>query len=154
MSGCLIQENLINQEISQVQNILLEKHCETCKVIKNHILIVTTQTSDITLPGISNQLQSDLKIKNDVISFDLGLGCSGFIYSLFIALKLMQGEQSIKRSLLVFCDTYSHYVDEHDRTMLPLFSDCVSAVLVQTYNSSNKLYFVGSGSYNFIKIED
>ena len=109
------------------------------------ILIVTTQTSDITLPGISNQLQSDLKIKNDVISFDLGLGCSGFIYSLFVALKLMQGEQPIKRSLLIFCDTYSHYIDKHDRTMLPLFSDCVSAVLV-TNKNNHKLLDTDFGS--------
>lgn len=93
------------------------------------VLIVVNQTAEIKLPSLSNLMQNQLKIKQNVIAFDMGLGCSGFIYALYTALKLLDSEE-VKKALVVMCDNYSHYINKNDRTMLPLFSDCVSAVKI------------------------
>jgi 3-oxoacyl-[acyl-carrier-protein] synthase III len=81
------------------------------------------------LPSSSCILQSRLGLPTATKCFDLNLGCSGFIYAISIAASMIETALS-SRVLIVCADTYNRYIDLHDRTTRPIFSDGAAAVLM------------------------
>jgi 3-oxoacyl-[acyl-carrier-protein] synthase-3 len=118
-------------------------------------LILVTQSPDYKLPTSACILQNMLGLGTNVMSFDINLGCSGFIYGLANSIALMQSGFA-KRILLICGDTYSKYIDKSDRTCRPIFSDGASAILLDSVSSCNVKFgpFVfgsdGSGAKNLI----
>jgi len=94
-----------------------------------NVLLTVSQTYGTPLPALSNIIQDILNIKKNVVAFDIGLGCSGFVYALYNALSLMK-TSTYQKALLFFSDTYSHYIEKDNRSIYPLFSDCASFVIV------------------------
>jgi 3-oxoacyl-[acyl-carrier-protein] synthase-3 len=93
------------------------------------LLAVCTQTPDFTLPHTSAIVQKKLGLQNNVACFDLGLGCSGFVYGLSIAKAFMEANE-IDYGLLVTAETYSKIIDDKDRNTKALFSDAAAATLL------------------------
>lgn len=89
-------------------------------------LILVTQSPDYILPTSACILQDRLSLKKTCISFDVNLGCSGFIYGLAIGGALIDSGLA-KQGLLVCSETYTKYIDKQDRTCRPLFSDGAAA---------------------------
>ena len=81
------------------------------------------------LPTSACILQDRLKLKTSCLAFDVNLGCSGFVYGLAIASSLISAGL-VKSGLLVCSDTYTKFIDKHDRTCRPLFSDGAAATLL------------------------
>ena len=100
-------------------------------------LIYVTQSPEYFLPTTACILQNKLGLGKDVKAFDINLGCSGFIYALFVASSLAQNNMS-KNILIVCSDTYTKYIDDSDRANKTIFSDGASATLV---SRSKKKYF-------------
>lgn len=100
-------------------------------------LIYVTQSPEYFLPTTACILQHKLGLNNNVKAFDINLGCSGFVYALFLASSLVQNNLS-KNILIVCADTYSKYIDNSDRTNKTIFSDGASASLVS--RSKNKYF--------------
>ena len=111
------------------------------KTDKNSIdtLIYVTQSPDYFLPSNACILQDRLKLKKNVKAFDINLGCSGFVYALFVATSLSNSGMS-KNILIVCSDTYTKYIHESDRASKTIFSDGASATLV----SRSKKKYVGN----------
>ncbi len=99
-------------------------------------LIFVSQTRDYTLPVTACLLQERLKLEKDTIAFDIPLGCSGFVYGLYIAFLISNNTKS--NGLLLCGDMSSKMVDPNDKKMLALFGDAGSAIAVE-YGSKNKL---------------
>ncbi len=89
-------------------------------------LIFITQSPDYLLPTSACILQEQLELKKSCLAFDVNLGCSGFVYGLAMGGALI--ESGLAKGGLVICsDTYTKYIDVHDRTCRPLFSDGAAA---------------------------
>jgi len=92
-------------------------------------IIVATMTPDRPLPSTAAILQSKLGALN-AWGFDLSAACSGFIYALVTATRLV--ESGAARLVLVCgADKMSSVVDPLDRATAVLFGDGAGAVLVE-----------------------
>ena len=132
------------------------------KIFNNHyrvknkieVVVVCTQTPDYQLPHTAGLVQKKLGLKNNIASFDLNLGCSGFVYALAQAGSLVESGLA-EKGLIVCSEKYSQYVDVHDRSCKPLFSDASAAALIErSYDKSEIIGFDlgtdGSGYDNLI----
>lgn len=93
-------------------------------------LIVCTQNPDgHGLPHTSAILQARLGLPTTTAAFDIGLGCSGYVYGLAIARSLME-TYGLKSVLLVTSDPYSKIVDDEDLDTALLFGDAAAATWI------------------------
>ncbi len=93
------------------------------------LVVMVTQSPDYILPTSACILQNRLGLSKNCMSFDINLGCSGFIYALSVVGSLIEAGV-IKNGLIMCSDTYSKYIDKNDRTCRPIFSDGASATLL------------------------
>lgn len=93
------------------------------------IIAICTQTPDYQLPHTSAIVHGKLGLRKDVACFDLGLGCSGFVYGMSV-LKSFMEENDMEYGLLVTAETYSKIIDVNDKNTKSLFSDAAAATLL------------------------
>lgn len=94
------------------------------------LLIVVTQTPDHPLPATACLLQNALGLGRHCAAFDMGLGCSGYIYGLWNAASLLAGIGR-GRALLVAGDITSRTLDANDRSTAPLFGDAATVTALE-----------------------
>ena len=92
-------------------------------------IIVSTMTPDRPLPSTAAILQTKLGASN-AWGFDLSAACSGFVYGLVTASKLVESGGA-RRALVCGADRMSTVVDPLDRATAVLFGDGAGAVLVE-----------------------
>lgn len=90
------------------------------------LLVLVTQNPDYRIPHSSALLQQALGLPASTAAFDIGLGCSGYVYALSVVKGMMQVED-IENALLVTCDPYSRIMDRIDRDTVALFGDAATA---------------------------
>ena len=122
------------------------------------ILIYVTQNPEYGgLPHNSAVLANYLGLSNDVGCFDVGLGCSGYVYALSIASAMIECGR-YKSILVVTCDTYRKNLNQLDKNTSLLFGDWASATLVNTSGKwligASKLKTFGDGFENLIRRHD
>lgn len=95
------------------------------------LIIVATTTPDMVFPSTACILQTKLGIANNCAAFDIQAVCSGFVYALSIADKLIKAGQN-KCVLVVGVETMSRITDWSDRTNCILWGDGGGAVIMQS----------------------
>ncbi|MFN5181662.1 MAG: ketoacyl-ACP synthase III [Bacteroidota bacterium] len=103
-------------------------------------IITITQSPDYFIPGTAVMLQNKLSLKKTTIAFDVNLGCSGYVYGLFIAGNLMQSG-NIKKVILCVGDKSSSSTCEQDKSTYPLFGDAGSATAIEYDSDAKESYF-------------
>jgi len=93
------------------------------------LVIVATATPDYTFPATATQVQFALGITHGA-AFDLQAVCSGFVYALSVADKLLISGQHA-RALVIGAETFSRIMDWEDRTTCVLFGDGAGAVVLE-----------------------
>jgi 3-oxoacyl-[acyl-carrier-protein] synthase III len=93
-------------------------------------LIVTSQTFDYVMPPTSCILQDRLGLRESCASFDVALGCSAYVYGLWLANSLLVSG-ACKRILLLAGDTPSKFVNPRDRATALLFGDAGTATALE-----------------------
>jgi len=96
---------------------------------KLELLIVCTQTPEYQLPQTSSQVQHRCNLRNSIMSFDINLGCSGYVYGLSMVESLLES-LDLDYGILITAEKYSSIIDDKDRNTKCLFSDSASATLV------------------------
>lgn len=104
------------------------------------LLIFVSQTPDYRLPATSCTLQSRLGLATSCAAFDVGLGCSGYVYGLWLASHLIAGGGA-RRALLLAGDTISQIVSPQDRSVAPLFGDAGSATALERAEDGSPSFF-------------
>lgn len=104
-------------------------------------LLLVTQTPDYFQPATSCVLHGKLGLSKDCAVFDVNLGCSGYVYGLWMA-AMMISSGGCHRVLLLAGDTLSRCVSPVDRSVAPLFGDAGSATLIEKTENENPLTFV------------
>ena len=90
------------------------------------------------MPPNSCLLHESLDLPESVFSFDFNLACSGYIYGLALAKGLINSDIA-QNILLVNADTYSKYINKHDRAARVLFGDGAAVSWVTKSDSSKGL---------------
>lgn len=93
-------------------------------------LIFVTQTPDYFLPSTSCLIHRDLHLSESCATFDVGLGCSGYPYGLWLAAMMIQ-TGSASRVLVLHGETPSLFTHAEDRATALLFGDSGSATAVE-----------------------
>jgi 3-oxoacyl-[acyl-carrier-protein] synthase-3 len=93
-------------------------------------LIFVTQSQDYLLPSTSCLVQHWLGLSNTCAAFDVGLGCSGYPYGLWLA-SMMLATSGFKRVLMLHGETPSRFADKSDRSVALLFGDAGSATALE-----------------------
>jgi len=99
-------------------------------------LILVTQTPDYIMPSTSCVLQEQLGISENCASFDVSLGCSAYVYGLWLANSLI-ASKACKRILLLTGETPSKFVNPKDRATALLFGDAGTASALEATSDSS-----------------
>lgn len=89
-------------------------------------LIMVTQSPDYFLPSTACLLHKHLGLGIDCAAFDVGLGCSGYPYGLYLAATMLKGGGH-QRILVLHGETPSRFPAADDRATSLLFGDAGSA---------------------------
>ncbi|EXJ24174.1 3-oxoacyl-[acyl-carrier-protein] synthase, KASIII [Alkalibacterium sp. AK22] len=93
------------------------------------LIIVATMTPDSQSPSVASQVQAHLKAAN-AMSFDLNAACSGFVYGLAVAEKMLR-HMTLPYALVIGGEVMSKVVDWSDRSTAVLFGDGAGGVLLE-----------------------
>ena len=92
------------------------------------LVIVATVTPDNHFPGVSQLLQHRLGLR-EVMTFDVNAACSGFLYVLNIADKMIKSG-AYNNALIVGAETLTRLTDWRDRNTCVLFGDAAGAMII------------------------
>lgn len=117
-------------------------------------IIFVSQSGDYPLPATSCILQARLGMRTSTLAYDVGLGCSGYGYGLFLAMSaVMTG--AMKRMLLCVGDVSTRGSDPDDRATVMLFGDAGTVTAIEASDDpADVAYFVmgtdGRGASNLM----
>jgi 3-oxoacyl-[acyl-carrier-protein] synthase-3 len=103
-------------------------------------LILVTQTPDYFMPPTSSIIQGLLNLKEDMISFDISQGCSGYILGLMQSFMLLEQEE-INKVVLINADILSRKVSRKDRNSYPLIGDGASITIIENDKENDSEIF-------------
>ncbi|MDD2598651.1 MAG: ketoacyl-ACP synthase III [Kiritimatiellae bacterium] len=116
-------------------------------------LIFVSQTPDYVCPATACVLHHRLGLKKECLSFDINLGCSGFVYGLFVAGSICR-QEGIRNVLLCGGDTITKLISPEDKSSAMLFGDGGFATLLastgENNNSWNYLFGTDGSGYKAI----
>ena len=115
-------------------------------------LIFVSQTPDQRLPATACVLHSRLGLAPHCQAFDVNLGCSGYVYGLWLASTLITA--GCGRVLLLAGETASLLIDQNERGTALLFGDAGTASALERDDAAPVTTFVlgtdGGGGSNLI----
>jgi 3-oxoacyl-[acyl-carrier-protein] synthase-3 len=92
------------------------------------LIVVATTTPDMIFPSTACILQDKLGTTGGA-AFDVQAVCSGFVYALALADKMVASGMA-RNALVVGAEIYSRILDWHDRATCVLFGDGAGAVVL------------------------
>ncbi len=120
------------------------------------VLLFVSQSPDFVLPCSAAILQHKLGFKKTCIAFDITLGCSGYVYGLYVLSNLLTSG-ACKRGLLLAGDKSTLSTNFKDKSTYPLFGDAGTATALEFDEKADATFFNlftdGSG-YSSIMISD
>jgi 3-oxoacyl-[acyl-carrier-protein] synthase-3 len=115
-------------------------------------LIHVSQTPNQRLPATACELHGALGLSPNCQAFDVGLGCSGYVYGLWMASALINA--GCRRVLLLAGDSSSRMIDPKDRGTALLFGDAGTASALEASPGAAPIHFVlgtdGAGARNLL----
>lgn len=104
------------------------------------VVIMVTQSPDYFIPGSAVILQDRLGLKKSCLAFDINLGCSGYVYGLYVLGNLLSSGQ-LKKGLLLVGDKSTVSTAFTDKSAYPLFGDAGSATALEFDEKASAMYF-------------
>jgi 3-oxoacyl-[acyl-carrier-protein] synthase-3 len=94
-------------------------------------VIMVTQSPDYFLPSTACLIHRDLGLRDGCAAFDVGLGCSGYPYGIWLASMMLQ-TPGFRRALVLHGETPSKFTEKSDRSVALLFGDAGSATALES----------------------
>jgi len=118
------------------------------------ILLFVSQTPDFRMPATSVTLQHRLGLPKSTAAFDIGLGCSGFVYGLSVAYAYANMPQ-VRKVLLLDGETRSKVYHPKDRKTGFIFGDAAVAAIIEKQDSGTSYFSLNSdgSKSDLIKID-
>ncbi len=92
-------------------------------------LVLVTQNPDQRIPHASPLVHRKAGLPGCCATFDVSLGCSGYVYGLSVLRGFLEAN-GLDHGVLLTCDPYSRIIDPADKSTLLLFGDAASASLL------------------------
>lgn len=109
------------------QNLCKKESIESSEI---ECVVLCTQNPDGGgLPHNSALIHAELGLSEECACFDIGLGCSGYVYGLSVIQSFMMAN-GMKKGLLFTCDPYSRILNPEDKNTSLLFGDAASVTLI------------------------
>lgn len=86
------------------------------------LLVLVSQSRDYLVPTTACIIQDRLGLPHSCLAFDIGLGCSGYVYGLATVAGMMQS-RTIRKALLMVGDISTLTTSYKDKSTFPLFGD-------------------------------
>ncbi len=86
------------------------------------LLVFVSQSRDYLVPTTACIVQDRLGLPHSCIAFDIGMGCSGYVYGLSTVAGMMQAG-TIRKALLMVGDISTLTTSYRDKSTYPLFGD-------------------------------
>ena len=99
-------------------------------------ILVATMTPDFQTPSVACQVQGAIAADN-AFAFDLNAACSGFVYALAMAEKLIRSGS--RKGLVIGGEVLSKILDWQDRGTAVLFGDGAGGVLLEADDTAHIL---------------
>lgn len=128
-------QDLFDMALPAVQRLIERNNLRSSDV---EALVLVTQNHDQRIPHASAILHGLLQLPVTCASFDIGLGCSGYVYALSIVSAFMSAN-GMKTGILVTADPYSGIVNPDDKGTALIFGDGATATLL----TANPLFDIG-----------
>ena len=119
------QRHIVSNESTSAEKLLAQANLSANQL---DFIIVGTMSPDYLTPSVAQQVQGRIGATN-AFAFDLSAACSGFVYTLSMASKLLATKY--QRGLVIGAEVLSKLVDWEDRSTAVLFGDGASGVLLQ-----------------------
>ncbi|MBK7214380.1 MAG: ketoacyl-ACP synthase III [Bacteroidales bacterium] len=120
------------------------------------LLIFISQSRDYIIPSTSGIIQDRLGLPHSCVAYDIGLGCSGWVYGVSAMASMMYASK-IKKGLLLVGDISTLTASYRDKSTYPLFGDAATATAFELDENASPIHFNlesdGSG-YDAIIIPD
>jgi 3-oxoacyl-[acyl-carrier-protein] synthase-3 len=104
------------------------------------ILVLVTQSRDYYLPSSAIILQDRLGLPTSCMAFDIGLGCSGYVYGLSVVAQFLQNGQ-LRKGLLISGDVSTISTNYEDKSTYPLFGDAATATAISFEDGAEGIPF-------------
>ena len=93
-------------------------------------LVFVAHSTDYRRPATACVLHKRLHLSKDCAAYDIGLGCSAFVYGLQVVCSMMQSSD-ISRALLVVGESLTKMVYPSDKSVTMLFGDGGASILLE-----------------------
>ncbi|TXS34879.1 ketoacyl-ACP synthase III [Streptomyces sp. or43] len=103
---------------------------ESARIRHVDAVVLATSTPDHHVPGTAPLVAHRLGLRQ-VPAFDIGAGCSGFVYATTVAAGLIHAG-SARTVLVIGAEKMSAVIDPADRSTAPIFGDGAGAVVLTT----------------------
>ena len=94
------------------------------------VLLFESVTGDYRTPPTSCILQERLGLPESCFTVDIPMGCCGYMYAMTVAGNMLSSGD-VKRALLLIGDTAMRMGSLRDKSRVPLFGDCGTAVALE-----------------------
>ena len=136
---CVVDSNTTALDLCRQSARVLMKRLEMDSDQIDGVIFVT-QTPDHFQPCNAAILHGQLGLPPTAAAFDLNLGCSGYVYGMYVAHSLLTAG-GCQRILLLAGDTMSRCVNPRDRSVAILFGDAGSATILERCEMNNSSWF-------------
>lgn len=102
------------------------------------VLLFGAHSTDYRRPATAGVLHKRLGLSKDCAAFDVGLGCSAFIYCTQVAASMLECSDA-KRALIIVGETMTKMIYPEDKSSAMLFGDGGAAVLLEKTGDKNVL---------------
>lgn len=102
------------------------------------ILLFESVTGDYRTPPTSCILQDRLSLSESCFTMDIPMGCCGYMYAVTVAGNMLSSGD-VKRALLLVGDTAVRMGSQKDKSRVPLFGDCGTAIALEYDTSANDI---------------
>lgn len=103
-------------------------------------VVVVTSTPDYLIPTVSNIIQGECGLGQEVLCLDINQGCGGFLVGLMQSFMLLN-HLSEKKVVLFTVDTLSKKVSPQDRNSYPLIGDAAGITIIANDPKAKDIYF-------------
>ena len=102
------------------------------------VLLFESVTGDYRTPPTSCILQDRLGLSENCFCMDIPMGCCGCMYAITVAGNLLTAG-NVKRALLLVGDTALRMGSMKDKSRIPLFGDCGTAIALEYDETANDI---------------
>lgn len=131
------EEDMLDFAVAPARNLLESSNLKADEV---GAVVLVTQNWYRGMPHGAAEICHQLGLPKEIASFDVGLGCSGFVYALDILAGFCE-RQGIQNAIIVCCDPYSRIMRKDDKNTVCIFGDASSA----TWIRENGRFTIGHG---------